>query len=100
VRCPRRADGLRQEGEAADPDALWLDHGDAAIRQRIGQHRQVVQEERDLLVRAPLGTAAKRITEGLVARLDASSVPKSVSAETTIRSSSAARSKIASSEAA
>ena len=56
--------GLGQEREAADPDALWLDDGDAAVRKRIGKGREVAEEERSLLRWAALRAAAKEDHRG------------------------------------
>ena len=59
--CRRR---LGHEREAADADALRFDHGDAAVRQRIGKGGEVAQQERDLLVGTPLSAAAEEDHRG------------------------------------
>ncbi len=66
------------------------------LRQGIGKGGEVAQEERDLLVRAPLGAAAKEDHRGSRGSPGCELCPESVSADTTIRFSTAARSKIVS----
>jgi len=68
--------------------------------QRLLDRRQVREDERELPVRSPVGATPKEDIEGLRSPVSASSAPKSVSAETRIRSSSPARKKTSSSSAA
>lgn len=81
------------------PEPFRLDHNDAATLQSLRCGVEVREEERELLFRASLRPAPNRITDGRVDVRRASSVPKSVSADTTMRPSVAARSKISSSVA-
>ena len=95
------AGGLWRERERSDPYPVRVDHDDAAGLESLLELRQVCLEERCLIAGSMLAAVAEEDDRrlGFLSRCEEGS-PKSVSAETMTRSSSAARSKIASSEAA
>jgi hypothetical protein len=97
VASRRSVVALRDQWQGPDPDAVRLDHDDASVLERLSELGQVV------LLRSAAWSAGRcwlpcrnRITDGEVSLWVARSVPKSVSAETTTRSSPRARWKISS----
>ena len=79
---------------------MVLENDDRATSEGRVDRWQGPEDQRHLVVSAPERDARNRITDGEVASRKASRVPKSMSADTTTRDSTAARSKTASSVAA
>jgi len=88
------------EREPADPDALRLEDGDGARFEFVCDCVEVREQKRRLLLGPPFGASTEQDDGRTSALRVARSVAKSVSADTRIRSSAAARSKISSSAAA
>lgn len=85
--------------ESADPDALRLEDDDGARFEFFSDCVEVREQKRRLLLGRRSVLRRNRTTEGRSALRVARRVAKSVSAETRIRFSAAARSKISSSAA-
>jgi hypothetical protein len=85
--------------QRTDADARILEDDDRPLIERLFDRGEVGPHDRDLLI-GRRSRRRKRMTEGYRSCVNASSVPKSVSAETTTRFSSRARWNTVRSEAA
>ena len=81
---------LGRDRQAPDSDAGGFEHDDRALLQVCLQLTQVGEQRRAWTEAARPASRRKRITDGSAEPLSARSCPKSVSAETTVRSSSRA----------
>lgn len=88
---------LAPDRELTNPNARLLQDDDAAPQQRVLDRGEIGEQELCLHLVASIASASKQNDGGRVSLLNASRVPKSVSAETTTRSSAAALAMISSS---
>jgi len=89
----------RANWKQAHSHPSWLERNDAALLQSVDELGQVRKQRSRQCLRLPTTFAAELDDDGSREERTASSVPKSASADTTIRCSAAARSKITSSSA-